>query len=153
MSNSTKTYSCKQEALIAKSLGWFTVVASGARINHPGDVKSNEWLGECKTHVKFQDKIIFKSSVWKKLLDEAVSCFKHPVYFVDNGTQSLEHTWCLFIANMDIGDIDVKKFPNNIQENIIFSDSQLPHGLYSIRFNNQFLYISDFDTFRRLVVL
>lgn len=63
----TKLYSNKQEKMIAEYLGWETVAASGARDFCPGDVRSADWLGECKTHVGVRDRILVDAKVWAKL--------------------------------------------------------------------------------------
>lgn len=95
-----KYYSTKQEKMIADFLDWRTVSGSGSRHTYPGDVVSDSWLGECKTHVKPNQKISFNYSVWKKIVDEAASQFKHPVLFCDDGTQLKSHTWCMFPSNI-----------------------------------------------------
>lgn len=93
---STKYYSSKQEHMIARYLGWDVVFGSGARDCHPGDITSDNWLGECKTHTSPGKRITFNRFVWNKIIDEAQSKFKFPVLFVDDGSQSIEKTWCLF---------------------------------------------------------
>ena len=93
--SSTKKFSLKQENLIANTLGWSRVAGSGSRINHPGDVQSDAWVGECKTHVTPGHPIIFKFDVWDKIENEATSQFKQPVLFVDDGSQTLANTWCM----------------------------------------------------------
>ena len=93
---STKTYSSRQEGLIADWLGWELVPASGARNFHPGDLRSSEWLGECKTHVNPTQHIKFSKDVWNKIIEESSAEFKYPVLFVDNGTQTLTGCWCMF---------------------------------------------------------
>ena len=90
---STKTYSNKQEKIISEALGWQTVSASGARNFSPGDVKSPNWLGECKTHTSEVSSIVFREDVWMKIEAEADSEHKDPVYFVDNGTQTITGTF------------------------------------------------------------
>lgn len=95
---STKDFSSKQERKFADLMGWSTVAASGARDFHAGDVRNQEWLGECKTHVDPGHKISFKLSVWSKLEKEARSEFKYPVYIVDDGSQDMKKTWCMFNA-------------------------------------------------------
>lgn len=92
----TKDYSSKQEHMIADYLGWSVVSGSGSRNFNPGDVRSTNWLGECKTHTEPQDQIVFYKSVWNKIQQEALSVFKQPVLFVDDGTQKISHTWCVF---------------------------------------------------------
>lgn len=92
---SKKEASMKQEKLISSMLGWDVVKGSGARHLHPGDVYSNEWLGECKTHVQPGKMITFSYSVWNKIVDEATSLRRYPVLFVDDGSQTISKTWCM----------------------------------------------------------
>ena len=54
----TKFYSERQEKYIANQLGWDVVTGSGARDCHPGDVKSDAYLGECKTHTTVKKYIL-----------------------------------------------------------------------------------------------
>lgn len=91
-----KIFSSKQENLVASTLGWSVVPGSGARSLHPGDIQSDEWIGECKTHETPGHRIVFNYTVWKKISDEAASRFKFPVLFVDDGSQRLSDTWCMF---------------------------------------------------------
>ena len=89
MEKATKFYSDKQETVVANYLGWKRVAASGARPFNKGDVVSERWLCECKTHtaVSSNYKVLF--SVWRKLVSEATSCMRRPVLIVDNGTQKV----------------------------------------------------------------
>lgn len=100
MNKPTKYYSAIQEKRIASYLDWDVVTGSGARDHHPGDLISEEWLGECKTHVSPGQKIIFNYKVWKKISDEAKSKFRYPALFVDDGSQRLDRTWCIFPYNL-----------------------------------------------------
>ena len=93
---STKDFSSKQEKLVAEYFGWQVVSGSGARDFSPGDVKSAQCLGECKTHVTRQDRITFYKDVWDKISKEAKSVFKSPVLIVDDGTQKLDHTFIMY---------------------------------------------------------
>lgn len=95
MSNPTKYYSNIQEHRVAEYLGWEVVVGSGATATRPGDIVSAQWLGECKTHIKQGNKVVFYRKHWDKIKKEATSKFKYPVLIVDDGTQDIEHTWCL----------------------------------------------------------
>ena len=81
--------------MIAEYLGWKTVAASGARDFHKGDIVSDEWLGECKTHMKEVERYTFDYAVYQKVADEAMSKFKKPILFVDDGTQKIESTYVL----------------------------------------------------------
>ena len=92
----TKKFSNKQEQLVANLLGWGVVPASGARDFNPGDIRSNQWLGECKTHVSAGTSVKFFLDVWKKISEEAKQTFKFPVYISDDGSQRIKRTWCLF---------------------------------------------------------
>ena len=89
----TKFYSTKQEKAIADYLGWSAVPASGARMFDKGDVKSSDWLAECKTHTEPKDKIVIKKEVWIKLSYEAMSLMRSPILCIDNGTQRINNTW------------------------------------------------------------
>lgn len=91
----TKDYSSAQEHMIADYLGWSVVAGSGAAACYPGDIISDEWLGECKTHVETGKKIFFSYSVWKKICDEASVKHRFPVLFTDDGSQKSNKTWCL----------------------------------------------------------
>ena len=100
-----KVYSDKQEKLVASYLGWNLVTGSGARPNHPGDVISDEWLGECKTHTTEGHDIYFNFEVFQKIIDEASSQFKKAVLFTDDGSQKANHTWC--IAPIEAFSLDI----------------------------------------------
>lgn len=96
---STKDFSSKQEKKLANCLGWSVVSGSGAAACHPGDIESDSWLGECKTHVTPGHSISFSKSVWEKIKNEAFSKCKAPVLFVDDGSQEPCNTWCMMPAN------------------------------------------------------
>lgn len=101
-SMATKDFSTIQENMVADYLGWEVVTGSGARACFPGDVTSDIWLGECKTHIERGQKIFFGSSVWTKIQDEAMAKRRCPVLIVDDGSQKSEHTWCLLsVAQVD----------------------------------------------------
>lgn len=95
----TKDFSKVQESRIADYLDWKVVSGSGARDFNPGDIESDEWLGECKTHVKPTSTIVFYRTVWDKISNEAESKFKYPALFVDCGTQKVNDTWVMFDLN------------------------------------------------------
>lgn len=96
---STKFHSSIQEKMVSSYLGWEVVSGSGSRMCVPGDVISDEWLGECKTHETSGHKIIFLADVWAKISDEAISKFRYPCLFVDDGSKSVSHTWVMFDYN------------------------------------------------------
>lgn len=89
---SKKECSERQERAIADFLGWNRVTGSGSRNFHPGDVVSDSWLGECKTHVGGGQNVVFMFDVWDKISNEAQSQMKHPVLFVDDGSQTIDST-------------------------------------------------------------
>lgn len=92
---STKDFSIKQERQIAEFLQWEVVIGSGATACRPGDVVSDSWLGECKTHMTDTEKVVFRINHWGKILEESQSTFKRPILFVDDGTQRISNTWCM----------------------------------------------------------
>lgn len=97
----TKDFSNKQETMIAAFLGWETVVGSGARDFHYGDLIELQWLGECKTHMNPKKKITFYQSHWDKIVLESLFHHRNPVLIVDNGTQNLNNTYCMFKYEFD----------------------------------------------------
>lgn len=105
---STKDFSSTQESRVAAYLGddFHVVAASGANPANPGDVVSDQFIIECKTHTTKDYKIIFNHKVWDKLKQEAISQRKTPVLVTDDGTQAIEKTWAL---------MDVKMIPPNIK--------------------------------------
>lgn len=114
---STKDYSSVQEKTIAEYLGWEVVSGSGARPTIPGDIKSEEFLGECKTHTKPDQDIVFHLDVWNKLKDEASSHMKFPVLLVDDGSQKLSNTWCMLLF-IPMGDYQIVDAPSFIRFNL-----------------------------------
>lgn len=98
-STNTKFHSSIQEKLISSYLGWHVVSGSGSRLCRPGDIISDEWLGECKTHTTKDNKLVFLMSVWNKIREEAVSQYKCPALFVDDGSKRIDKTWVMFSTN------------------------------------------------------
>lgn len=94
--NNKKECSRKQEKLIANLLDWNVVSGSGARNLYPGDIQSDEWLGECKTHTTPGHKIVFFKTVWEKIVDEAIAKHRFPALFVDDGSQAISNTWVMY---------------------------------------------------------
>lgn len=121
-----KEFSTKQERTVATYLDWNVVYGSGAVGCRPGDLTSNNWLGECKTHSSPDKKIQFKEQVYNKIFTEASSRFKYPILIVDDGTQNIKHTWCC-IPNSVRSDIEhrVILFPYSYRKNIIFDHSAM----------------------------
>ena len=122
----TKHYSSKQEHSVASYLGWKVVTGSGARDCHPGDIVSDGWMGECKTHMSPGHKITFLSSVWHKIAEEASSKFKYPALFVDDGSQKLDNTWCMFFyKSVSPSDSQLVDYPYHISKNISFDNDKM----------------------------
>ena len=117
--DSTKTYSSKQEKLIAKVLEGKVVTGSGARPVDPGDVKSYDWLAECKTHTEPGHTIFFDLNVWKKICNEADGIHRKPVLIVDDGSQKEKYTWCLCRPfNINMINLLCLDFPVTVRKNI-----------------------------------
>lgn len=127
---STKYFSEKQEKLVAKQLGGFTIGLSGAGPANPGDVKTYDWLIECKTHTEPDHPIFFDLSVWKKIEDEAMAMHRKPVLIVDDGSQKVEKTWCLCrAANLNMGKVITIDLPVKIRKNISCKEDKLAETL------------------------
>ena len=129
----TKDYSSVQEQKVADALGWEVVTGSGARPVTPGDVKSDSWLGECKTHTESGQKIFFDLAVWQKVEKEADATHRSPALIVDDGSQDLSHTWVLCrkvsvdTTTMGMGDPYFA-----IRKNISFADDRAHKHLESL---------------------
>lgn len=120
--DNTKIYSSKQENMIASLLGWEVVVGSGAAACYPGDVISDMWLGECKTHVERGHKIFFDRKVWDKIKNEAYVKHRRPVLFTDDGSQLSKKTWCLCLRNhVELGESVLSPITKGVNKNISFS--------------------------------
>jgi hypothetical protein len=141
---SNKYYSSLQEKRIATHLGWVAVSASGARPFHPGDLKSCDWLAECKTHTSETDTIVITKSVWQKISTEAKSLMKKPVLFVDNGTQNLSDTWAIFPKRLYYG---TKLQPIDLKISETDKKYTFKHGIFLREFSDRdvFLPISVFS--------
>ena len=155
MSDKSKKDSSKlQESSIANFLGWKVVSGSGSRFE-PGDISSDNWLGECKTHVEGGHRIEFHKNVWEKIKIEAMSKFKMPVYFVDDGSQSLKHTWVMFKRVNFPYQTWVKTEVIENNKSITFNDSDYDgHDyLYPYRFQDDKVFICRLYTFSAVAEL
>lgn len=125
--SATKVYSNKQEKMIASYLGWSVVSGSGARDFHPGDIISDDWIGECKTHVKLQDNIVFYKQHWLKIQKEALSVNKYPALFVDNGSQQIDKTWVVFnVKLIQPDECDIVEIPKiHVNTNMMFKECEV----------------------------
>ena len=95
-----KEASYLQEHEVARFMGWDVVTGSGARPCKPGDVISEYFLVECKTHTKEQKNICFKQTHWNKIKTEAMAKHKRPLLVTDNGTQDYRNTWVMVPLNV-----------------------------------------------------
>lgn len=160
----TKYYSYRQEHGVANYLGWEVVTGSGARDFHPGDIITESWLGECKTHTKFSSKLRFNADVWKKIVAEAQSKLRYPVLFTDDGSQKMEHTWCVYPYKLVSPGFDTVIVDLNIptQTNLIVVESdlatryRLEQGMWStlvilkVHLGNQELGLVPLESFKRM---
>lgn len=149
---STKEFSTKQEQMIADYLSWTRVVGSGSRPTYTGDVVSDEWLGECKTHIQPGHRILFDSSVWDKIVSEASAKFKQPAYFVDDGSQKDVRTWVMFMDMSLSSKYVVVDYPCPINKTTTFDHHDMkartPEFLvYKLRFGGYDVMITTLETF------
>lgn len=148
-----KTYSDRQEKLVAKHVNGKQVSGSGARPFAPGDVESEDWLIECKTHIEVMKTLTFKRNVWDKIKDEAIVRHRYPAYVVDDGSQKIESQYILFgIHNREIPDDNVTTFESvragniNIKIDDFTSSNQILKG----RWVNETIYITSLLYFEEL---
>lgn len=133
MAEDTKKFSKKQEKMIANELGGYPVGMSGAGPANPGDVRTYEWLVECKTHTSPDHSILFDLSVWKKIENEAMGIHRKPVLIVDDGSQTLKKTWCLCKASsINLSGVLSTDLPGKIRKNISIKHDKLVNGLKAI---------------------
>lgn len=153
MQDNNKTFSSKQEKLIASYLDWTVIAGSGSRPTAVGDIRSDEWLGECKTHTTPNHSITFNAKVWAKIREEATAKFKHPALFVDDGSQLVGRTWCMFPLNvLDLSDATILDYPKPIKTNITFSLSDLKSdNLYKATYDDVPVIITGLATFELLL--
>lgn len=130
---STKDYSSKQEKMIANELGGYPVGMSGAGAANPGDVRTYDWLVECKTHTKPDQPIFFDLAVWQKIQNEAMGVHRKPVLIVDDGSQTKDKTWCLCKASsLNMSGAIAFSLPVTIRKNISCKHDKLISGLKAI---------------------
>ena len=161
----TKTFSSIQERRVAEYLGWQVVRGSGARNCFPGDVKAEGWLGECKTHTSPGHKLSFSRAVWKKIQDEAKSRFSAPAYFVDDGSQLVDHTWVMYLPHSITTPVHLLEFslPAVTRASFTVSREQLeltyvhamktqsssvPTMVFKIQFGDEFVMLSNIAVFK-----
>ena len=159
MEKSKKYYSSKQENMIADFLKWHVVPGSGSRNCYPGDIESDEWLGECKTHTTKQP-VKFVLKEWSKIREEAIAKMKFPVLFTDDGLQNADTTWCMFLPVVDADFARDYKLLNTKIDDISQTDNTIaiknPSGipenaLISTKVYGRAVFIASLKVFRRLI--
>jgi len=76
MNKPTRFYSSKQEKKVAKAIGGKQTANSGATTFSKGDVRTNDWLIECKTSCKEKSSFAIKKEWLKKNREEAFAMNK-----------------------------------------------------------------------------
>ncbi len=158
-----KLYSSKQERLVANYLDWEVVSGSGARFQ-PGDVISETWLGECKTHSRPGFRIEFIGKVWNKIYMESVSQMKRPAYFVDDGSQRVNHTWVM-TRWLPLDTVKVVEYPGSVNESFAFDGTTMYNELtrvfdlkddavvFELKFHDDTVWVTNLEMFKKIVEL
>ena len=138
--SSNKESSYKQEHMLSKYMGWNVVSGSGARPFALGDVASEYFLAECKTHNSLQKSIVFKADHWNKIVIEARSSGKRPLLVTDNGSQDFRYTWVMLPLNVITNCISINVIDglNNTSRsgNTVTFDEADAHLLYANQSKN-----------------
>ena len=130
MDENKKKVSAKQEKMVADALGGYVVGMSGAAPANPGDVKTYDWLIECKTHTTPDHPIFFDIGVWSKICTEAMAMHRKPLLVVDDGSQRIGQTWCLCNSkNLNLTRVIVTDIPVSIRKNISCKHDKLKSAL------------------------
>ena len=153
---SNKTYSDKQEKMVAAYLGWKQVTGSGSRPTITGDVSGEEWLGECKTHTTSGHRILFDIKVWDKIVGEASAKFKQAAYFVDDGSQKSDRTWVMFMNKALSSNFNVVDYPYPINITTTFNHGEMAartaeNQVYRLQFGPYDVMICSLDTFYNIL--
>ena len=127
---STKDFSNAQEWMVSNYLGWNRVSGSGGATCTAGDVISDKFLGECKTHETEGSKVVFRQDVWSKIQNESMVFGRIPVLIVDDGTQEWRRTYCLINPPADSSilpkdEFHVMKFDVNFKKHLSFDPDKL----------------------------
>lgn len=151
---SNKFYSDRQEKLVAKHTNGRQISGSGARPFAPGDVESDDWLIECKTHTTPGHKISFKEDVWKKIQEEAVIRHKFPAYVVDDGSQFLSNQRVLFsLCPEDISEIEKENIQKYVKAAITFPSEDIrSNKIYEAFWCGRKVYVVSLKYFEELFI-
>lgn len=150
--SSTKFYSDKQEKLVANHTNGRQISGSGARPFAPGDVESEDWLIECKTHTTPGHKISFTESVWNKIQDEAMIRHKYPAYVVDDGSQMLSNQRVLFsLCPEDLSSLPKENIQKFVKAAITFPVESIRSGvIYQAYWGGKTVYVVSLKYFEEL---
>lgn len=77
MTRPTRFYSSRQEKRVAKAVNGKQVANSGAPVFVAGDVRTDDWLLECKTHTELREQFTIKREWIDKNKEEAFQMGKH----------------------------------------------------------------------------
>lgn len=151
-----KFFSNKQEQTVADYLGWKQVVGSGSRPTFTGDIESDKWLGECKTHTKPNQRIVFHTDVFAKIVSEASAKFKQPAYFVDDGSQDTSRTWVMILDRSVSSNFSISPYPYPVNNTITYIHKDLikmtqDNTLYKLRFGAYDVLVMQLYTFYNLI--
>ena len=155
-----KYYSNIQEKLVASMIDGKQVTGSGARPFHYGDVISDEWLVECKTHTEPGHNIYFGADIWSKIQKEAIFHHRMPALVVDEGSQKSQNTWCLIHKhNVDWSTYSLYGTKNITTKNITLRNEDLQElystldysQLYSFKWNNKEVVILPLERFSEMM--
>ena len=150
----TKDFSSKQEKAIAEYLDWAVVAGSGAAACYPGDVISDDWLGECKTHITPNQKLFFSYTVWNKIQQEAIAKHRYPVLITDTGTQRLKDTWCLFsVTALDRTKAKLHPVNKYVSTNITIPQDAIQSIYFNLSSSDNEFQLASFDWKGKTVIV
>lgn len=135
----TKMPSSLHEHTIAKYLGWRVVTGSGSRPTYTGDIIDDDYLGECKTHIRPQTKVEFLDDVWIKIRSEAEAKHKLPALFSDDGHQMASTTFVMIpvFAVPDDVTVDEVVIKPTSAGNIILDVDKAEQDLVHLSYDSQ----------------
>lgn len=91
MPRPTRFYSSRQEKRVAKAVNGKQVANSGAPIFVAGDVRTDDWLLECKTHTEERQQFTIKKEWIEKNREEAFQMGKHHSAVVIDFGDGVQH--------------------------------------------------------------
>lgn len=91
MTRPTRFYSSRQEKKVAKAVQGKQVANSGAGLWGKGDVRTDDWLLECKTHTEERQQFTIKKEWIEKNREEAFQMGKHHAALVIDFGDGVQH--------------------------------------------------------------